>query len=222
MKRTRILVADGLTVFRAAVRNVLAREQDFEVLEAATLAEVARTIGEGCVDIALVDLDLPPAGALGAVKALRERCEAEVIVWSFRPDQETVFAAIRAGASGYLHKEISPEGLVRSLRGAANGEAPLSRELMALMIDAIHSLEDRQRARDQAGLLSAREREVLGQVASGARNRQIASALSISEFTVKRHVQNILHKLGVDSRREAAAFYYAAYTGLPEEEPLRL
>lgn len=222
MTRTRILVADGLTVFRAAVRNVLAHEKDFEVLEAASLAEVTRTIDEGCVDIALVDLDLSPAGALGAVKTLRERCDAEVIVWSFRPDQATVFEAIRAGASGYLHKEISPEGLVRSLRGAANGEAPLSRELMALMIDAIHTLEDRQRARDQAGLLSAREREVLGQVASGARNRQIASSLSISEFTVKRHVQNILHKLGVESRREAAAFYYAAYAGVPEEEPVRL
>lgn len=213
---TRILVADGQTVFRAAVRNVLAREQDFDVLEAADLAGVRRALAAGGVEIALVDLELPPAGALEAVRALRERCDAEVIVWSLRPEQGTVFEAIRAGASGYLHKEISPEGLVRSLRGAANGEAPLSRELMALMIDALHSLEQRHRAREHAGLLSAREREVLSQVAKGARNRQIASTLEISEFTVKRHVQNILQKLEVESRREAAAFYTAAYAGHEE------
>jgi len=218
MNRTRILVADGLTVFRAAVRNVLAREKDFEVVEAATAADVLGVLARGPVDIALVDLGLPPSGALGTVALLRERCDAEVIVWSFKPDQETVFAAIRAGASGYLHKEISPSGLVRSLRGAARGEAPLSRELMALTIDALHSLEDRHRAREQAALLSAREREVLDHVARGARNKQIARALSISEFTVKRHIQNILHKLDLPSRQAAAALYNGAIAGAVDEE----
>jgi len=210
VKRTRILVADGLTVFRAAVRNVLAREKDFEVVEASSLRDVQGAVVSGCIDIALVDLELPPAGALTAVELLRNVCSADVIVWSFRPDQETVFAAIRAGACGYLPKEISPAGLVRSLRGAAQGEAPLSRELMALTIGAIHSLEERHRAREQAMLLSPREREVLDHVALGARNKQIASALAISEFTVKRHVQNILHKLGLPTRRELAAFWARA------------
>jgi DNA-binding NarL/FixJ family response regulator len=205
--KTRVLVADGLTVFRAAVRNVIARERDFHVAEAADLPEVLQTTESGCVDIALVDLGLPPEGALPAIAALRERCDTEVVVWSFEPDQATVFAALRAGASGYLHKEISPRGLVRSLRGAANGEAPLSRELMALMIDSLHSLEEREHARSQAAALSQREREVLDHVARGARNRQIAKALSISEFTVKRHVQNILAKLDLPSRHAAARLY---------------
>lgn len=208
---TRILVADGQTVFRAAVRNILAREQDFDVLEAADLAGVRRALAAGGVEIALVDLELPPAGALEAVRALRERRDAEVIVWSLRPEQETVFGAIRAGASGYLHKEISPEGLVRALRGAANGEAPLSRELMALMIDALHGLDERAHALERAGVLSPREREVLELVAQGARNKQIAATLVISEFTVKRHVQNILQKLELPSRRAAATFYRTAF-----------
>jgi DNA-binding NarL/FixJ family response regulator len=214
-----VLVADGLTVFRAAVRNVLAREKDFEVLEAASTHEVRYGAAGGAIDIALVDLRLPPHGALDAIQALRSAGRAEVIVWSFDPDQETVFAAIRAGASGYLHKEISPAGLVRSLRGAARGEAPLSRDLMAMMIDALHGVEQRQDAREHTGALSEREREVLGHVAAGARNRQIAAELSISPFTVKRHVQNILQKLDVPSRRDAAAFYHAAF-GVDEQERL--
>jgi two-component system, NarL family, nitrate/nitrite response regulator NarL len=92
-----------------------------------------------------------------------------------------------------------------------NGEAPLSRDMAALMIDAIHTLEARSKARERAAVLSEREKEVLAFVARGARNREIAEELTISEFTVKRHMQNILQKLDVPSRRAAAAFYVSAY-----------
>ena len=98
------------------------------------------------------------------------------------------------------------------------GEAPLSRDLATLMIDALHGLDERTRARDRASVLSPREREVLDFVARGARNKQIATALVISEFTVKRHVQNILHKLEVTSRQAAATFYNDAFQ--PEESPV--
>jgi DNA-binding NarL/FixJ family response regulator len=97
------------------------------------------------------------------------------------------------------------------LRGVSRGEAPLARDLATLMIGAMHGLEERDRAREKAAALSAREREVLAYVAQGARNRQIAQALFISEFTVKRHMQNILQKLGLPSRRAAAAFYLSAF-----------
>jgi two-component system, NarL family, nitrate/nitrite response regulator NarL len=100
---------------------------------------------------------------------------------------------------------------VRALRGTVNGEAPLSRDMAALMIDAIHTLEARSKARERAAVLSEREKEVLAFVARGARNREIAEELTISEFTVKRHMQNILQKLDVPSRRAAAAFYVSAY-----------
>lgn len=217
MRRTRVLVADSLAIFRAGVRNLLARESDFEVVEAGKLDDVVQAVDEQCPDIALIDLDLPPIGGVAAVTVLSERCSAHTVVWSFEPNPDTVLAAIRAGASGYLNKEVSPNGLVRSLRGVGKGEAPLSRDLAALMIEALHELDARARARERAAVLSARERQVLGMVAKGARNKQIAAALYISEFTVKRHMQNILQKLGLGSRTAAAAFYRTAYE--PHETP---
>jgi two-component system nitrate/nitrite response regulator NarL len=211
MRRTRILVADPLRIFRAGVRNLLARESDFEVVEAGTLDEVLTAVEADCPDIALIDLELPPLGGVVAVQRLARQCPTYTIVWSFEPSRETVLSAVRSGAHGFLHKEISPDGLVRALRGAVLGEAPLSRDLASLMIDALHGMDERARARDRAGVLSSREREVLDLVAHGARNKQIATSLVISEFTVKRHVQNILQKLELPSRKAAATFYGTAF-----------
>ena len=211
MRRTHILVADSLRIFRAGVRNLLLRESDFAVIEAGTLDEVFSAVERECPDIALVDLDLPPLGGVAAVERLAKRCSAYTIVWSLEPSRETVLAAVRAGAHGFLHKEISPEGLVRALRGVVQGEAPLSRDLASLMIDALHGDDERTRSRDRASVLSSREREVLDLIAQGARNKQIAALLTISEFTVKRHVQNILQKLELPSRRAAATFYRTAF-----------
>ena len=215
MNRTRIVVADPLEIFRSGVRNLLARESVFAVGEAGSLGELMDSLEERPPDIVLIDLELPPAGGVEAVRELAKRCSAYTIVWSFQPTREAVLAAVRAGAHGFLHKEISPEGLVRALRGVVQGEAPLSRDLASLMIDALHGLDERSRARDRAAVLSPREREVLDLLARGARNKQIAAALVISEFTVKRHVQNILQKLELPSRRAAAAFCRTAFG--PEE-----
>jgi two-component system nitrate/nitrite response regulator NarL len=205
--KTRVCIADGVTIFRAGVREVLAREKDFEVVEAVDLESFMAALQRG-IDIALVDADLPSSSVFETVARAKEHC-SEVIVWSMKPGPEEVLAAVRAGATGYLRKEISAEGLVRSLRGVGRGESPLSRDLAALLIDALHSAERGSRAREIAAALSAREREVLDHVARGARNKQIAAELTISEFTVKRHVQNILHKLDLPSRRAAAALYSA-------------
>ena len=215
MRRTRVLVADPLLIFRSAVRNVLERESDLAVVEAADVAGVEQAIRDNCVDIALIDLDLPPAGGIATAHRVSELCKAKAIVWSFAPTHVVVHDAISAGADGFLDKEISPEGLVRTLRGTLQGEAPLPRALAALLIDAIHELEERSAALERAGALSEREREVLGFVAQGARNKQIAAALVISEFTVKRHVQNILHKLELPSRHAAATLHRLAFGERP-------
>jgi DNA-binding NarL/FixJ family response regulator len=210
-----ILIADGLAVFRAAVRTVLAFEPDFEVAEAATTREVYALAESTAFDLALVDLQLPPNGALEAIARLRRSGNALVIVWSSAPDRETVLDAIRAGAGGYLSKEIAPPALVRALRGAARGEAPLSRELTAAMVDALQTGHARNTL--DGSHLSAREREVLAHLAKGARNREIADALTISHYTVKRHVQNILQKLGVGSRGDAAEVYRAGVERVNEQ-----
>jgi DNA-binding NarL/FixJ family response regulator len=211
MRRTSIVVADPGPIFRAGVKHLLGRESDFEVFEAATLPQLSETLEEPAPDIALVDLELPPSGGIAAVSGLAPLHETHMIVWAFEATPDAVLAAVTAGAKGFLSKEISTAGLIRSLRGVVRGEAPLPRGLATLMIDAVHGLEERDRARERAVTLSTREREVLALVAGGARNRQIAQALSISEFTVKRHMQNILHKLDLPSRRAAGLFYQSAF-----------
>jgi DNA-binding NarL/FixJ family response regulator len=211
VRRTSIVVADAGPIFRAGVRHLLGRESDFEVFDASTLPDLAQTLEQRTPDIALVDLELPPAGGVAAVAQLAPLYETRMIVWSFEATREIVLAAVTAGAKGFLPKEISPAGLIRSLRGVVRGEAPLSRGLATLMIDAVHGLEERDRVRERAVVLSAREREVLELVARGARNREVAQALSISEFTVKRHMQNILHKLDLPSRTAAGLFYRSAF-----------
>ena len=217
MRRTRILIADAVEMFRTGVSAVLARESDFAVVTVADLEGVVRTTP--CPDIALIDADLPPRGGLAAVARLAETRGTYTILWSFKPDQEAVLRAIQAGASGYLHKETSPQGLVRALRGTARGEAPLARDLMTMLIEGVRRDEDREQARERFSGLSTRERDVLALVVQGARNKEIACALYISEFTVKRHMQNILQKLDVDSRRAAADRYHSAYGSSEQASP---
>jgi DNA-binding NarL/FixJ family response regulator len=214
MMRTRILIADSWGIFRTGVSNVLSRESEFAVAETADLEGVQRYVYEQSPDIALIDLDLPPHGGVVALRWLDEYCDARTIAWSFEPTPDAVLDAVRAGASGFLRKDISQDGLVRALRGVVVGQAALSPDIATLMIEAIHRLRERERAEDRLSTLSSRECEVLERVADGALNRQIASELTISEFTVKRHMQSILGKLGYRSRREAGAFYRTTQTTL--------
>ena len=95
MRRTRILVADSLQIFRSGVRNLLARESDFEIVEAGSLDEVLDAVAQDCPDIALIDLELPPYGGVAAVQQLAQRCSTYTIVWSFEPSRETVLDAVR-------------------------------------------------------------------------------------------------------------------------------
>lgn len=206
----RVVVADPMTIFRAGVRTLLTRQGGFDVAEASDLDELLATIEHESPDLALIDLELPPHGGLHAVEELSSNCSTRSIVWSFSPAAETVLAAIQAGADGYIEKSISPNGLTSSLRGLWAGEAPMSRTLTSALIKGVQGLGAHTRVLAQAACLSAREREVLELIAAGLRNKEVASRLYISEFTVKRHVQNILEKLELTSRFAAAGFYRSA------------
>jgi DNA-binding NarL/FixJ family response regulator len=204
---TRVLVADSLSVFRAGVSSVLGRSGGWDVSEASDLDGVHHSMQEHPPEVALIDLGLPPLGGVAAVRALAKTGQTKVIIWSLAAADDIVLTAIRAGAAGCLPKQISPVGLVRALHGTVRGEAPITRGLAGAMIAQLHQLGEREQERRRAASLTAREREVIELLATGARNGQIATALAISEFTVKRHIQNILQKLELPSRRSAAAFY---------------
>jgi NarL family two-component system response regulator LiaR len=212
-----LTLADPFTVFRLGVRTIMREEEDFEVSEVASLAELEGLLAAGSrPDLALVDLDLPPSGALNAVELLR-RSGTAPIVWSHRArlSPGLVFELVQAGAAGVLSKEISPTGLVRALRGAMRGQAALGREIGSLLISGTQEATLGADTSKRMSALSSRELDVLELVSEGQANKEIAATLCISEFTVKRHVQNILRKLGVHSRWEAAASYRAVQRATP-------
>ncbi|MBA3383164.1 MAG: response regulator transcription factor [Actinobacteria bacterium] len=199
------MVADGAATFRSAVASAL-RHEGFRVDEAANLHQLRGVVGARS-SIVLVDSELPPLGGLFAATSLSERFGIHPILWSHNPESEDVLAAIRAGAAGYLSKEISERGLVQALRKFLDGEAPLSRQLTLKMIEGVHALEAWEQVANRLAALSRREREVLALIAAGLTNRQIAAQLVLALPTVKRHVQNVLAKLGVSSRQKAATLH---------------
>jgi RNA polymerase sigma factor (sigma-70 family) len=129
------------------------------------------------------------------------------VLWDYSPDPARILAALRANIFGFLPKTIAPTALARALSGVASGEACLSRELTSDLIEQLARLARRERSRRLTAALSDREREVLELISRGLANRQVAQELYISEYTVKRHVHNILAKLGERSRRAAVAAY---------------
>jgi DNA-binding NarL/FixJ family response regulator len=203
-----VVLADAFAIFQVGVEAVLNREPEFEVVRASNLGELIDAVQRTpSPNIALVDIDLPPQGGAQAASVLREY-GVVTIIWGHtqRLTEEAIFNAIRAGAAGVLRKEIPAEGLIRSLRSIQRGEAPLSRDLTALLVSQIHAARVEVGARE-GGLeqLTPRELDVLRLVTAGRSNRAIAAELAISEYTAKRHVQNTLRKLGAGSRWEAAA-----------------
>jgi two-component system response regulator DevR len=211
-----VLIADPLAILRSGARRLLAGELDLEVSEACSLDELLCGAAQGCPDVALIDRDLPPSGGVEAVAALAGRSPCRAIVWSLDPTGDDVLAAVLAGASGYLCKDVSGAELVRSLRAILRAEATLPPRLATLLVDELQGRERREHDRLRAALLSGRERQVLGLASGGATNRQIAGALAISEYTVKRHMQNIFGKLELPSRRAAGAFYRSAFDAEPD------
>jgi DNA-binding NarL/FixJ family response regulator len=204
-----VVVADAMAAFRAGVRGALEHGGPFQVLEAADRGELDAAVAAGRPQLALIDVDLPPAGGLPALMELAGG-GMDVVMWGFAPSASLILEAIRAGASGFLDKNIHPAALCGALHGIARGELALSRSLTSSLVRELQTVARRQRLVARTAILSQRERDVLALVATGLGNRGIASELAISEFTVKRHVHNILEKLNRRNRMEAAALYLEA------------
>jgi two-component system response regulator DevR len=214
--RIRVIVAEPASRFRNSVVSCLSQDPSIDVAAVGSSEGIVRACASRPPNVALMAVDLPPHGGLSTVERVRSVAPGvQIVVWSASLDGAVALAALRAGARGVLEREISGAALVRCVKEVAAGQASLPRHLVEHVIDELQSAERRCRAKFDLAGLSARERQVLGLIGEGNPNRTIALQLGISEFTVKRHVHNILEKLGVPSRAAAARLYGSAYADGP-------
>ena len=203
-----ILLVDDQALFREGLRTLLSVQPDLEVVgEAANGEEALRLAAVLRPAVVLMDLQMPVLDGVAATRTLRDlQPDTRVIVLTTFDDDEYVFDGLRAGAVGYLLKDAPSEKLVEAIRAAARGESFLQPSVAAKVIAEFTRVTDRSLPRRQPLVepLSARELEILAVIAKGASNKEIAAVLFIAEGTVKNHVTNILAKLAVRDRTQAA------------------
>jgi DNA-binding NarL/FixJ family response regulator len=204
----RVLLVDDQALFREALATLLEVRPEIQVVgEAANGAEALDRVAALQPDVVLMDLHMPVLDGIGAARRLRvERPEVRVLALTTFDDDEDVFAALRAGAVGYLLKDVSSDRLVEALLAAARGESVLQPSVAARVVARFADLPDDAPPRPQPLVvpLSDRELEVLRLLADGGSNREIAAAMFLAEGTVKNHVTNVLAKLGARDRTQAA------------------
>jgi DNA-binding NarL/FixJ family response regulator len=205
----RVLIVDDQALFREALATLLEVRPEIRVVgEAANGAEALDRVAALRPDVVLMDLHMPVLDGIGATRRVRvEHPDVQVLALTTFDDDEDVFAALRAGAVGYLLKDVSSDRLVEALLAARRGESVLQPSVAAKVVARFARMTDGEAAPRPQPLvvpLSERELEVLRLLAEGSSNREIASALFLAEGTVKNHVTNLLGKLGARDRTQAA------------------
>lgn len=210
----RVMLVDDHALVRAAVRQAI-DGGDVELVAEAASAEDAFALALSVrPDVLLLDIDLPGMSGLQMVEELAPRLpETRIVMLTVSDSERDMLEAIGRGAAGYLTKDLSPEALKRALRGTQRGELAMSRRFAARAVRHFADLARRSRVATSGGNLdglSPREIDVLRMLAEGLTDREIAEALIISTRTVETHVSNVLHKLNVRNRAEAAQRYRAS------------
>ena len=214
MERIRVLIADDHPVVRQGLHTFLDLQEDLEVVgEARDGQEAVDLVRQLQPDIVLMDLVMPRLSGIDAIPQVREASPStKVIVLTSFADDEKVFPAVKAGAAGYLLKDAQPQELAQAIRTVHSGEALLHPSIAAKLMHEY--AEDESRGKKD--VLTPRELEVLRHLARGMSNKEIAKSLVLSEKTVKTHVSNILQKLDLADRTQAAL--YAVRHGLADLE----
>jgi DNA-binding NarL/FixJ family response regulator len=197
----RVLISEDNAVVRAGLAQLLESADDIEVVGAATDgAEATELAAEHEPDVILMDLQMPEVDGIEATRRIRDQNpEAQIVVLTSFSDRDRILDALDAGAIGYLLKDAEPDELFRGIRAAAEGGSPLAPKV------ARTTIGERDRS-SPAAALSDREREVMGLLAAGLANKQIARRLEISEKTVKAHLTSIYRQIDVASRTEAVVW----------------
>ena len=210
-----VFLIDDHTLMRRGLVALLAQQPDLKVIgEAADAGQALRLVPELRPDVILLDNHLPGVTGIDAIAGLREASpNSRILMLTVSEDGQDLAAALRKGAQGYLLKTIEGHMLADAIHRAMRGESVVSPEMMGKLVaalrsqDAVVATEEPVEAEaEEAPQLSPREEEVLGEIARGASNKEIARALDIAETTVKIHVQHILRKLGLSSRVQAAVY----------------
>ena len=225
-QRIRVLIVDDQTLVREGFRKLLELETDFEVVATASNGEAAITTVErlhqagSTPDVILMDIRMPHMDGITTTKAIKARWqESRIVILTTFDDIELIRAGLAAGALGYLLKDVTAEQLSSTVRAAANGEALLQPDIASKVFNNLLSTPPSISASTSAKFasisnnsmayidsLTEREHEILTLVAKGASNRQIGELLFITEGTVKNHMSNILSKLGLRDRTQAALY----------------
>jgi DNA-binding NarL/FixJ family response regulator len=200
----RTMIVDDHALFRRGLEMVLEGEPDIELVgQASDGTEAVEKAAESLPDIVLMDIRMPRSNGIEACRAMKEAApSAKIIILTISDEEEDLFEAIRAGASGYLLKDIPLDEVADTVRAVHGGQSLINPSMAAKLLTEFAALA--RRAQElPAPRLTEREMQVLKLVARGMNNRDIAKELFISENTVKNHVRNILEKLQIHSRMEA-------------------
>lgn len=210
MEKIRVLLADDHSLFREGLAGILNAQPDFEVVgEASDGLEALVKAQELVPDLILMDINMPGCDGLEATQQIkRELSDVTIVMLTVRDEDEKLFQAIRSGAQGYLLKSIRSRKLVTLLRGAMRGEAAITSTLAGRILEEFRRQGQQPRSvlDNETVTLTMREQDVLSLVAERATDKQIADELYISIHTVKSHMRNILAKLQLSHRHEAALF----------------
>jgi two-component system nitrate/nitrite response regulator NarL len=203
---TRIVLVDDHPMMRRGMRQLIEMQEGLEVVAEAGSGEEALTVvATHQPDMILMDLNMKGMDGIRAVEALREKgVDACILMITVSDSESDVIAALRAGADGYLLKDLEPEELIAALLQAERGQLVISPQLSRILARALR--EEKPHSNSLAAELTGRERQIVGMIAAGSSNKQIAHALGITDATVKVHVKNLLKKLNFRSRVEAAVW----------------
>lgn len=206
----RVFLVDDHEIVRRGIAELLGIEGDIDVVgEAGTAMQARARIAATLPDVVLLDVRLPDGSGIDVCRDVRsQNPQVKCLILTAYDDEEALSAAVIAGASGYVLKDVRGSGLVASLRRVANGHSLLDPILTRKVVERIHTRSD---ADPRLGSLSARETQILSLIAAGLTNRQIGTELSLAEKTVKNYVSGLLAKLGLQRRTQAAILHLGSH-----------